>query len=216
MDVYYQHPQDRPSTVEPYFYFFYQQKCGCYYSMTWTLLASASNLKHRVIWGIVNKWVHFRSPDLCRMWSPIQIIGGVLYRQRVNVTLQTSSSYDPVHNYQSEKEYLKVWTVHGFSKLRKWVMNITMYLLAFISLDIFSALARVLSSSFYLVEVTERHLVLIWLLYKTISFSFFLIIKCDLSHFAKSRLEGNVLWLNVVYISGWDGLVRLIEAQHGV
>lgn len=44
-------------------------------------------------------------------------------------------------------------------------MNINMYLLAFISLDIFSALARVLSSSFHLVEVTERHLVLIWRLY---------------------------------------------------
>lgn len=139
--------------------------------------------------------------------------GGMSYRWRVDVTLQTSSSYDPVHNYQSEKEYLKVWTVRGFSKLRKRVMNINMYLLAFISLDIFSALAHVLSSFFHLVEVTERHLVLIWLLYWTISFSFFLTIKCDLS---QNRLEGNVLWLNVVYISGWDGLVGLIEAQHGV
>lgn len=63
-------------------------------------------------------------------------------------------------------------------------MNINMYL--FISLDIFSALARVLSSSFHLVEVTERHLVLIWLLDSTISFSFFLTVKCDLSHFAKN------------------------------
>lgn len=44
-------------------------------------------------------------------------------------------------------------------------MNINTNLLDFISLDIFSALARVLSSSFHLVEMTERHLVLIWLLY---------------------------------------------------
>lgn len=40
------------------------------------------------------------------------------------------------------------------------VMNINTYLLAFISLDISSALACGLSSSFHFVKATERHLAL--------------------------------------------------------
>lgn len=52
-------------------------------------------------------------------------------------------------------------------------MNINMYLLAFISLDISSALARGLSSSFhFFFKVTERHLVLRCLLFKSLFFFF--------------------------------------------
>lgn len=68
--------------------------------------------------------------------------------------------HDPLCNFQSEKEHAKVLGSAGWES-----DEINMYLLAFISLDISSALARGFSSSFHFVKVTERHLALRWLLY---------------------------------------------------